>query len=59
MSQLTSELEQLNDPEALAGWAQRALPLKNQLFAADAQTLEASCTLSSSSLWATPSHLRS
>src|SRR5262249_46294570 len=38
---LLSELEQLNDTEALAGWAQRALPLKNQLSAVDAQTLEA------------------
>ena len=31
MRRLISELEQLNDPEALASWAQRALPLKNQL----------------------------
>jgi hypothetical protein len=33
-------LEQLNDPEALANWAQRALPLKNQLSGPDAQSLE-------------------
>src|SRR6476646_4451029 len=38
---LVSELEQLEDPEALASWAQRALPLKNQLTATDAQVLEA------------------
>jgi hypothetical protein len=35
-----SEIEQLDDPEALASWAQRALPLKNQLSVADAQLLE-------------------
>jgi hypothetical protein len=39
--QLVSELEQLENPEALAGWAHRALPLKNQLSTADAQELEA------------------
>jgi hypothetical protein len=39
--QLTSELEQLEDSEALASWAQRALPLKNQLTATDAQAVEA------------------
>ena len=38
---LIAELEQLVDPEALAAWAQRALPLKNQLATADAQTIEA------------------
>jgi hypothetical protein len=38
---LVYELEQLEDPEALASWAQRALPLKNQLTATDAQALEA------------------
>ena len=38
---LISELEQLADPEALASWAHRALPLKNQLSAADAQAVEA------------------
>jgi hypothetical protein len=38
--QLVSELEQM-DPEALASWALRALPLKNQLPTADAQTVEA------------------
>jgi hypothetical protein len=40
-NQLIGELEQLVDPEALATWAQRALPLKNQLATKDAQTLEA------------------
>jgi hypothetical protein len=38
--QLIVELEQLVDPEGLAAWAQRALPLKNQLATADAQTVE-------------------
>jgi hypothetical protein len=38
--QLVSELEELNDLEALANWAQRALPLKNQLSTADAQAVE-------------------
>jgi hypothetical protein len=38
--QLIAELEQLVDPEALATWAHRALPLKNQLATTDAQTVE-------------------
>jgi hypothetical protein len=38
---LIAELEQLVDSEALAAWAHRALPLKNQLATADAQTVEA------------------
>jgi hypothetical protein len=38
---LIAELKQLVDPEALATWAQRALPFKNQLAATDAQTVEA------------------
>ena len=38
---LIAELEQLVDPEALATWAQRALPLKNQLATTDAQAVEA------------------
>jgi hypothetical protein len=38
---LIAELEQLADQEALAIWAHRALPLKNQLTTADAQTVEA------------------
>jgi len=39
-AQLISELEHLKDPEALATWAHRALPLKNNLSAADAQAVE-------------------
>jgi hypothetical protein len=39
--QLISELDQLKDPEDLASWAHRALPLKNQLFASDAEAVEA------------------
>ena len=39
--QLISELEQLEDPEALASWAQRALALKNQLSAGNAGEVEA------------------
>src|SRR3984885_2315486 len=38
--QLISELEQLSDPEALAEWAHRILPSKNQLLAEDAVALE-------------------
>ena len=38
---LISELEQLEEPEALASWAHRALPLKNQLSTADAEAIEA------------------
>jgi hypothetical protein len=40
-AQLISELEQLRDPEALATWAHRVLPLKNKLSTADAQAVEA------------------
>jgi len=39
--ELISELEQVGEPEAVAVWAQRALPLKNQLSPADAQAVEA------------------
>ena len=38
--QLTAELTQINEPEALAVWAHRVLPLKNQLSAPDSQNLE-------------------
>jgi hypothetical protein len=38
---LISELEQLQDPEALASWAHGALALKNQLSAKDAREVEA------------------
>jgi hypothetical protein len=39
--QLIVELEHLVDPEALATWAHRVLPLKNKLSTADAQAVEA------------------
>jgi hypothetical protein len=39
--QLIAELQQLKNPEALATWAHRALPLKNQLATTDAQLVEA------------------
>jgi len=39
--QLISELEAMTEPEALALWAQRALPLKNQLSISDARAIEA------------------
>ena len=38
--QLVSELTQLTDSEALAKWAHRVLPLKNQLSAKDAEVVE-------------------
>lgn len=38
--QLVSELEQISNSEALAKWAHRILPLKNQLSAADAKVIE-------------------
>jgi ERF superfamily len=37
---LLLEIEQLEHTESLAGWAQQALPLKNQLSRSDAQALE-------------------
>jgi len=40
-TQLVAELETLEEANALATWAQRALPLKNQLVTADAQAVEA------------------
>jgi hypothetical protein len=39
--QLISDLEQLEDPEALASWARGALALKNHLSAKDAAAVEA------------------
>jgi len=39
--QLISELTLLTDPEALAAWAHRVLPLKDQLSKADAEAVEA------------------
>ena len=38
---LMSKLEQLDNSEALASWAYRALPLKNQLCASDAEAIDA------------------
>ena len=38
--QLILEMEQVCEPDTLAVWAHRILPLKNQLTAADAQALE-------------------
>jgi len=40
-TQLIAELEELEEANALATWAQRALPLKNQLVTADAKAVEA------------------
>jgi ERF superfamily protein len=40
-AELISELEQLKDPEALATWAHRVLPLKSKLSITDAQAVEA------------------
>ena len=42
--QMLSEIEQLKNSEALASWAHRALPLKNQLAIADAQAVEEAFT---------------
>jgi hypothetical protein len=39
--QLISELSMLTDPEALAAWAHRVLPLKDQLARTDAEAVEA------------------
>jgi ERF superfamily len=47
---LICELEQLKSSEALASWAQRALPLKNQLSMADAVALEGAFTAKLSQL---------
>jgi len=43
-TQLIAELEELEEANALAAWAHRALPLKNQLIAADAKAVEAAFT---------------
>jgi ERF superfamily len=39
--QLLSELEELSESDALATWAHRVLPIKNQLSTADAHNIEA------------------
>jgi hypothetical protein len=43
--QLVSELEQLKNPDVLASWAHRAMPLKNRLSKAHAETVEAAFTV--------------
>jgi ERF superfamily len=48
--QLISELEQLKSPEALVDWAQRSVPLKDQLARADAQAVEDAFTAKLSQL---------
>jgi hypothetical protein len=48
--QLVSELKQFNNSEALADWAHRALPRKNQLSTVDAQAVEDAFTASLSQL---------
>ena len=39
--QLGAELEGISDPDTLAGWTQKVMPLKNQLQKGDADQLEA------------------
>jgi hypothetical protein len=48
--QLISELAQLSEADALASWAHRVLPLKNQLPSADAQRVEAAFAVKLSEL---------
>jgi len=48
--QLISDLEQLGEPDALATWAHRVLPLKNQLSAADAERVESAFAVKLSQL---------
>jgi hypothetical protein len=43
-SQLLCELKQQGNAEAISSWAQRALPLKNQLSADDARAVEGAFT---------------
>ena len=54
LRRLISELEQLGDPEALSAWVHQALPLKNQLSAADVQSLEGAFAAKLDRLDATP-----
>ena len=56
LRRLVSELEHLKNSEALASWAQRALPLKNQLSTADAQAVESAFTARLSQLELSRSH---
>ena len=41
---LISELAEVSEPEALAAWAHRIMPIKNQLSVADAETIEIAFT---------------
>ena len=52
--QLLSELEELTKPEALATWAHRVLPLKNQLSTGDAQSVETAFAIKLVQLGDTP-----
>jgi ERF superfamily len=52
--QLLSELEELREADALATWAHRVLPLKNQLSTADAQSIETTFAAKLSQLGDTP-----
>jgi len=52
--QLICELEQLEDADALACWAHRALPRKNQLSSGDALAVEAAFTARLASFGASP-----
>ena len=42
--QLVSEIEQLEDSEALASWAKKTLPIKDRLTASDAKSVEIAFT---------------
>jgi hypothetical protein len=52
--QLLSELEELKEADALATWAHRVLPLKNQLSTADAQDVETAFSAKLSQLGEAP-----
>jgi hypothetical protein len=52
--QLLSELGELSEPDALATWAHRVLPLKNQLSTGDAQIVERAFAAKLSQLGDTP-----
>jgi hypothetical protein len=52
--QLLFELEELKEADALAAWAHRVLPLKNQLSTADARSVEAAFATKLSKLDDTP-----
>jgi ERF superfamily len=52
--QLLCDLEELSEPDALAIWAHRVLPLKNQLSTGDAQSVETAFAAKLSQLGDTP-----